>query len=77
MSLKPYDEVKRQERRHVVVRSIAARAMDQDAGGVMVNGLAGAPWRDPCPGAAGVNAGVGAMGANVVDLIEPSRQVED
>lgn len=71
MSLKPYDEVKRQERRHVVVRSIAAHAMDQDSGVVIVNGLAGVRVAVPCPAVGGVNAGVGVMGANVVNLIEP------
>jgi hypothetical protein len=71
MSLKPYDEVKRLERRHIVVRSIAARAMDRDAGGVPVNVLAGPRGADPRPGEAGVNAGVGGVGANLVDLIEP------
>jgi hypothetical protein len=75
MSLKPYDEVKRQERRHVVVRSIAAHPMDQDAGVVMVNGLAGPRGAVPCPGAAGVEPGAAAMGANVVDLTEPSARL--
>ena len=53
------------------MRSTAARAMDRDAGGVMVNALAGARVGDPCPAVGGVNAGVGAMGANAVAQSEP------
>jgi hypothetical protein len=75
MSLKPYDEVKRLERRHVVVRPVAARAMDRDAGGVVVNALAGPRVGEPCAGAGGVNAGVGGVGADVVDLSEPSARL--
>ena len=49
--------------------------MDQDAGGVMVNVLAGPRGAVPCPAVGGVKTGPGAMGANVVALSEPSARL--
>jgi hypothetical protein len=77
MSLKPYDEVKRQERRHVVVRSTAARAMDSEIGVVPVNRLVGRRVAVPGPVVRGVNAGVGVMGGVVLVVqSEPNARLK-